>query len=121
MEMTCVEQDVRAALAKHFDDRILTIGRSAVLTRVHKGRAACHYCGVCHRGCITGSYFSSLNSTLPAAQKTGRLTIRPYSVVHSLAYDSKARRVSGVRVIDAQTKAPLEFKARIFFICGSTL
>jgi choline dehydrogenase-like flavoprotein len=121
MEMTCVEQDLRAAIAKNFDDRIMTIGRSAVLTRVHKGRAACHYCGVCHRGCITSSYFSSLNSTLPAAQKTGRLTIRPYSVVHSLAYDSKARRVSGVRVIDAQSKNPLEFKARIFFVCGSTL
>ncbi len=121
MEMTCVELDLKAALAKNFDDRMLTIGRSAVLTRVHKGRAACHYCGVCHRGCITSSYFSSLNSTLPAAQKTGRLTIRPYSVVHSLAFDSKTRRVSGVRVVDAQTKSALEFKARVFFICGSTL
>jgi choline dehydrogenase-like flavoprotein len=121
MEMTCVEVDFKDALAKHFDDRILTIGRSAVLTRVHKGRAACHYCGFCHRGCITQSYFSSLNSTLPAAQKTGRLTIRPYSVVHSLNYDSNARRVSGVRVIDAQSKNALEFKARVFFICASTL
>src|SRR6266851_3356306 len=121
MEMTCVEQDFRAALAKTFDDRIMTIGRSAVLTRVHKGRAACHYCGVCHRGCITSSYFSSLNSTLPAAQKTGRFTIRPYSVVHSLIFDSNARRVSGVRVIDAQSKNLLEFKARVFFICASTL
>ena len=121
MEMTCVELDLRDALAKHFDDRIMTIGRSAVLTRVHKGRAACHYCGVCHRGCITQSYFSSLNSTLPAAQKTGRLTIRPYSVVHSLNFDPQTRRVSSVRVIDAQSKNALEFKGRIFFICGSTL
>src|ERR1700687_5841589 len=121
MEMTCVEQDFRDALAKNFDDRMMTIGRSAVLTRVHRGRAPCHYCGVCHRGCITSSYFSSLSSTLPAAQKTGRFTIRPYSVVHSLIFDSNARRVSGVRVIDAQSKPPLEFKARIFFICGSTL
>jgi choline dehydrogenase-like flavoprotein len=121
MEFTCVETDFKNALAKHFDDRIMTIGRSAVLTRVHKGRAPCHYCGVCHRGCITQSYFSSLNSTLPAAQKTGRLAIRPFSVVHSLNFDSKTRRVSSVRVIDAQSKAALEFKARIFFICGSTL
>jgi choline dehydrogenase-like flavoprotein len=121
MDMSCVELDFRDALAKHFDDRIMTIGRSAVLTRTHKGRAACHYCGVCHRGCITQSYFSSLNSTLPAAQKTGRLTIRPYSVVHSLNFDPKTRRVSGVRVIDGQTKNALEFKARVFFICASTL
>ena len=121
MEMTCVELDLRDALAKHFDDRMMTIGRSAVLTRVHKGRAACHYCGVCHRGCITQSYFSSLNSTLPAAQKTGRLTIGPYSVVHSLNFDPQTRRVSSVRVLDAQSKNALEFKGRIFFICGSTL
>src|SRR5690348_8677286 len=109
MEMTCVELDLKAALAKHFDDRIMTIGRSAVLTQVHKGRAACHYCGVCHRGCITQSYFSSLNSTLPAAQKTGRFTLRPYSVVRNLIFDPKNRKVSGVRVVDAQTKNELEF------------
>jgi choline dehydrogenase-like flavoprotein len=121
MDMTCVEMDMREALAKHYDDRIMTIGRAAVLTRVHKGRAACHYCGICHRGCITGSYFSSLNSTLPAAEKTGRLTMRPYSVVHSLAFDSKTRRITTARVIDAQTKQSLEFKARIFFLCASTL
>jgi choline dehydrogenase-like flavoprotein len=121
MELTCVEQDMREALAKHFDDRMLTIGRTAILTRTHKGRAACHYCGVCHRGCITGSYFSSLNSTLPAAEKTGRLTIRPYSVVHSLVYDSKTRRVTGVRVIDGQSKAAMEFNSRIVFLCASTL
>ena len=121
MEMTCVELDFKDALAKHFDDRILTIGRSAVLTRVHRGRAACHYCGVCHRGCITQSYFSSLNATLPAALKTGRLTVRPYSVVHSLIFDSNSRKISGVRVIDAQNKTALEFKARIFFLCAATL
>jgi len=121
MEMTCVEQDFREAMTKHFDDRIMTIGRSAVLTRVHKGRAACHYCGFCHRGCITQSYFSSLNSTLPAAYKTGRLTLRPYSVVRNLTYDSKAGRVTTANVVDAQTRNELEFKARIFFICCSTL
>src|SRR5271170_2313753 len=121
MEMTCVEKDFRTAVASHYDDRIITIGRTAILTQVHKGRAACHYCGVCHRGCITGSYFSSLSSTLPAAQKTGRLTIRPYSVVHSLVFDSETRRVSGVRVIDAQSKNAMEFKARVFFVCASTL
>jgi choline dehydrogenase-like flavoprotein len=121
MEMTCVEQDFRDALAKNFDDRIMTIGRSAVLTRVHKGRAACHYCGVCHRGCITSSYFSSLNSTLPAAMKTGKLTVRPYSVVHSLIFDPSSRRVTGVRVIDGQTKKALEFQGRVVFVCAATL
>ncbi len=121
MEMTCVEQDFRGALAKHYGDRMMTIGRAAVLTRPHKDRAPCHYCGICHRGCITESYFSSLNSTLPAAQRTGRLTIRPYSVVHSLAFDPATRRVSGVRIIDAQTKQSREFQGKIVFLCASTL
>ncbi|MGB2625720.1 MAG: GMC family oxidoreductase [Candidatus Acidiferrum sp.] len=121
MEMTCIEQDFREALAKHYGDRIMTIGRAAVLTRPHKGRSPCHYCGICHRGCITQSYFSSLSSTLPAAQKTGRLTIRPYSVVHSLAFDPATRRVSGVRVIDAQTKQSQEFQGKVVFLCASTL
>ena len=121
MQMTCVEMDMRDALAKKFDDRMMTIGRSAVLTQVHGGRAACHYCGVCHRGCITGSYFSSISATLPAAQKTGKLTLRPYSVVHSLIFDPKTRKVSGVRVIDAQTRNTMEFKGRIFFINASAL
>src|ERR1035437_3529848 len=114
MEMTCAELVVKDALPKSFNDgRMMTIGRAAVLTRVHRGRAACHYCGVCHRGCITRSYFSSLNSTLPAAEKTGRMTLRPYSVVHSLIFDPATRKVTGVRVIDGQTKQSLEFRSRI--------
>jgi glucoside 3-dehydrogenase (cytochrome c) catalytic subunit len=121
MELTCVERDVREAFQEHYDDRILTIGRCAVLTQTHKGRAACHYCGECQRGCITQSYFSSLNSTLPAAEKTGWLTVRPHSVVHSLIFDANSRRVSGVRVIDGQTKTALEFKGRVVFLCAGCL
>ncbi|HKV26453.1 MAG TPA: GMC family oxidoreductase [Candidatus Acidoferrum sp.] len=121
MEMTCVEQDLRDALFKHFDDRMMTIGRTAVLTRVHKGRAPCHSCGFCHRGCITKSYFSSLNSTLPAAEKTGKMTLRPHSVVRSLKYDSASGKVTTANVVDAQTKQELEFKAKVFFVCCSTL
>jgi len=121
MEMNCAEIMFRDGLKRHYDDRILTIGRSAVLTQVHKGRAACHYCGVCHRGCITSSYFSSLSSTLPAAMKTKRLTIRPYSVVQSLNFDSKTRKISGVNVIDAKTKETSEYHARIYFLNAATL
>lgn len=122
MQLNCAETVVRHAIAKHFGgDRVLTIGRAAILTQSHGGRAACHYCGPCERGCITRSYFSSLNATLPAAKKTGRMTLRPNSIVHSLIFDSQTRRVSGVRIIDAQTRAPLEFRARVIFLCASTL
>jgi choline dehydrogenase-like flavoprotein len=122
MEMTCAEVMVKDAIAKNFPgERMMTIGRAAILTQRHNGRAACHYCGPCHRGCITRSYFSSLNATLPVAQATGKLTVRPYSVVHSLIFDSKTRRISGVRVIDGQTRQPLEFRARVVFLCASAL
>jgi choline dehydrogenase-like flavoprotein len=122
MEMSCAEHVVREALPKNFDDgRKMTIGRTAILTQVHRGRAACHYCGVCHRGCITRSYFSSLNSTLPAAEKTGRLTLRPHSVVSSLIFDPATRKVTGVHAIDGQTKQSLEFHGRIVFVCASAL
>ena len=90
MELNCTEGLVRAELTKHFGgERVLTIGRAAILTQDHRGRAACHYCGPCERGCITRSYFSSLNATLPAAEKTGRMTLRPFSVVHSVIFDAK--------------------------------
>ncbi len=122
MAMTCAEEVVRDGIAKRFaGERVLTIGRVAILTEAHGGRAACHYCGPCERGCITRSYFSSVGVTLPAAQATGRLTLRPYSVVHSVIYDERRDRASGVRVIDAQTKEPLEFTARLVFLCASAL
>jgi choline dehydrogenase-like flavoprotein len=122
MELNCAERFVRSELAKHFGgERVLTIGRAAILTQDHLDRAACHYCGPCERGCITRSYFSSLNATLPAAEKTGRMTLRPFSVVHSIIFDPKTRRAAGVRVIDAQTKASIEFRAKVVFLCASTL
>ncbi len=122
MELNCVERVVREALAKRYGgERVLTIGRVAILTQDHLGRAACHYCGYCERGCITLSYFNSINATLPAAQKTGKLTLRPYSVAHSLMYDKKKNRVTGVRVVDAQTKHALEFPGRMVFLCASAL
>ena len=122
MQLSCVERAVKDAVAKSFGpQRVLTIGRVAVLTQTHRGRAACHYCGPCHRGCITLSYFSSVNATLPAAEITGRLTLRPFSTVHSLIFDSKTRRITGVRVIDTQSRAALEFHAPLIFLCASTL
>lgn len=121
MEMNCVETHMREVVAQKFPERRLTIGRTAILTQPHRGRAACHYCGPCARGCITKSYFSSLHSTLPAAEATGKLTMRPFSVVHSLIFDPQTRRITGVRVIDAQTRQAVEFHAKVVFLCASTL
>jgi choline dehydrogenase-like flavoprotein len=122
MALNCAEQHVRQRMQERFGrERLLTIGRVANLTAAHNGRAACHYCGPCQRGCITRSYFSSVNATLPAAHATGRLTLRPFSIVRSLTYDRRANRVTGVRIIDAQTKAEREYTARVVFLCASAL
>ncbi len=122
MEFQCAELKVREAAQKAWGrDRVLTIGRAAILTQNHNGRAACHYCGPCERGCVTHSYFSSLGSTLPAARMTGRMTLRPNSVVERVLYDSKTGRATGVRVIDAVTMEAIEFSGRLVFLCASAL
>jgi choline dehydrogenase-like flavoprotein len=122
MPLNVAEQFVRDGLQSHYGrDRVLTIGRVAILTENHRGRAACGYCGVCERGCSTFSYFNSVHVTLPAAQETGRLTLRPFSVVHSVMYDPRTGKASGVRVIDANTNEVLEFRARIIFLNASAL
>ena len=73
------------------------------------------------RGCPYGGYFASNSSTLPWAAKTGNLTVRPHSVVHSLVWDDAKQRVTGVRVIDAETHAMHEFNARVIFMNASAL
>jgi choline dehydrogenase-like flavoprotein len=122
MKLNCAERVVRDALAAHFPgERMLTIGRCAILSRDHRGRAACHYCGPCWRGCSTRSYFNAIHVTLPAARATGRCTIRPHSVVHSVTFDERTRRATGVRVVDGTTMKSLEFRGRVVFLCASAL
>ena len=122
MPMTCVELDARPKILKAFGgERVMTIGRAAILTKNLNGRLACHYCGPCERGCVTHSYFNSLGSTLPAARKTGNLTLRPNSVVAEVVYDAKRGRARGVRVIDAVTMENTEYTARVVFLCASAI
>ncbi len=121
MEMNAVEAHVEEGIEEAFPNREMTIGRAAILTQKHKGRSACHYCGPCSRGCSTGSYFSSLSSTLPAAQATGNLTIECNSIVHSVIFDPETGRASGVRVIDRESKEMREVKGRTVFLCASAL
>jgi len=122
MALNCVEQHVQQRMVEKFGrSRLLTIGRVANLTVQHNGRAPCHYCGPCHRGCITRSYFSSVNATLPAARATGRMTLVPFSIVRRLTANRDKTRVTGVRVIDARTKAEREYTARVIFLCASAL
>ncbi|MFT4604650.1 MAG: choline dehydrogenase-like flavoprotein [Rhodothermales bacterium] len=121
MELTAVEKHVRDSIKASFPGRTMTIGRSAVLTEPLNGRAPCHYCGTCERGCSTASYYSSLSVTLPAAMTTGNMTLRAHSLVHSLIYDEETNRVKGVRVVDHETGEVSEVFAGVVFLCASTL
>lgn len=120
-EMNCAERHVEQKLLEHYDDRILTLGRTSNITKAHGGRAQCQARNLCRRGCPFGAYFSSNAVTLPAAEATGNMTLRPHSIVHTIIYDKESKKASGVRVIDAQTKETLEFNARVIFLCASTL
>jgi len=121
MEMNVVEKHLQSSIKTSFPDRHLTIGRCAVLTEELNGRAPCHYCGTCERGCMTRSYFSSVSVTLPAAEKTGNMTLRPHSNVHSIMYDTENNRATGVRVVDYETKEVLEFEGKLIFLCASCI
>ena len=122
MEMNVVEKDVAARIKKEFKgERMMTIGRTANLTVPHNGRSACQYRNKCWLGCPFGAYFSTQSSTLPAAMKTGNLTLRPYSIVTRVLYDKDSKKATGVEVIDAQTKQTYEYKAKVVFLCASSL
>ena len=124
MELNCVEDHLRESISKNYKDRILTIGRTAIITEGTKpglGRMSCQYRARCMRGCPFGAYFSSNSSTLPAAEKTGNMTLRPNSIVHEVIYDSNNKKASGVRVIDTETKKTYEFNAKIIFLCASAV
>jgi choline dehydrogenase-like flavoprotein len=120
MELNCVENHLKDSMMQNFG-RTLTIGRNANLTQNHNGRGACQYRNRCMRGCPYGAYFSSNASTLPAAEKTGNMTLRPNSVVHSIIYDAEQKKATGVRVLDAETGESMEFYAKIIFSCASAL
>ena len=121
MEMNAVEQHVKRSIESHFDDRIMTIGRAAVLTKPHLGRGACHYCGPCHRGCSAGAYFSTQSSTLPAARATGNLTLISDTVVDQVQYDPATQRVTGVTTVNTQTLARSTYSAKLVFLCASSI
>jgi choline dehydrogenase-like flavoprotein len=123
MELNCVEQDFKEKVADNFDGRVVTAGRVAHLTGTKKfdGRSKCQYRNRCIRGCPFGAYFSSLSSTLPAAEATGNMTLRPDSIVHEIMYDSDTKKATGVKVIDRVTKETFEFKAKVIFLCASAI
>ena len=121
MKLNCLETHAREKVLESFPDRLITVGRTANLSVPHKGRGKCMNRNRCIRGCPYGGYFSSNASTLPAAEASGNMTLRPNSIVNSLIYDKESGKATGVRVIDAETNETVEFYARIIFLNASAL
>lgn len=122
MEMNCLEKEVKKRIEKIYKaDRKLIMGRVANLTAPIEGRGPCQYRNKCHLGCPFGGYFSSNSATLPAAAKTGNLTLRPYATVTEILYDKDTRKAKGVRIIDTETMHTEEFFAKIIFVNASTI
>lgn len=121
MELNVVEKHVAARIKSNFNDtRRMIIGRVANLTVPHDQRSNCQYRNKCWFGCPFGAYFSTQSSTLPAAVKTGNLTLRPHSIVTQVLYDKDRKRARGVEVLDAETRQTTEYQARIVFLCASS-
>lgn len=124
LELSCVENYFKDFVAKNYKDRHVIYARCAHLTQpkqVHldQGRGQCQNRNLCQRGCPFGGYFNSNSSTVPMAERTGNLTLRPFSVVQSIIYDDKKGKATGVRVVDAQTKEVIEFSAPVIFVNAS--
>jgi len=120
-EMTALEKHVKSSFEKAFTDRRLICSSIAVLSRELNGRGPCQGRNQCARGCPYSAYFSSNGVTLPAAAATGNLTLTPDTVVHSLIYDDKKQRVTGVRAVDVNTLKTTEYFAKVVFLCASSL
>lgn len=120
-ELTCVENHFKKVVEGTYDKRHVIFARCAHLTEpqpihLEQGRGQCQARNLCQRGCPFGGYYNSNSTTIPRAEKTGNLTLRPHSVVHSIIYDDAKQKATGVRVIDAQTKEAIDFFAPVIFV-----
>jgi choline dehydrogenase-like flavoprotein len=122
MDMTCVEKDFSTRMKDLFKgSRHVIIGRTANITEALEGRTNCQFRNKCWLGCPFGAYFSTQSSTLPAAMKTGNLTVRPWAIVTKILYDKDKKRATGVEVLDAETNKTYTYNAKIIFLNASTL
>jgi choline dehydrogenase-like flavoprotein len=123
MPLTCGEHLLRKG-AEKTGRRAISM-RVAMLTaqpkKFMKGRRKCHYCGHCGDGCDVNAMFNSVASTLPIAAATGRLTVRPNSIVRHIITDNKTGKASGVAFVDRITHVEGEAFAKLIIVAASTL
>lgn len=125
-ELTDVEQAFKQRVETRFNGRNVIPARIAHLTDATEeqrslGRSNCQARNRCHHGCTFKAYYSSLNASLPAAERTGNLTMVHNAIVQSLDYDSTTNRVTGVRVIDAETNERRLYTSKVVFLNASAI
>jgi choline dehydrogenase-like flavoprotein len=119
MNLSCGGRLAREVIGKKFGWVVMP-DRVANLTIVHGSRAACHYCDQCQRGCYTASYFNSPAVTLPAAARTGRLTLVSDAVVSHVVMNGRGK-ADGVYYVQRTTHAHREVRAKIVVLAASAL
>ena len=120
MGLTCAETLFRNRVKDKLGWTV-TLGWAANLTRALNGRAPCHYCGPCERGCITKSYFNSAFTTVADALATGRCTLVPNAMVYKVLMDEGRHRARGVLYVDRVTRQPREVFGRVVVLCAQAL
>jgi choline dehydrogenase-like flavoprotein len=120
MNMSCGEIRLRESMKRKFG-RTLTIGRAAILTQPHNGRAPCHYCGPCERGCMTYSYFSSPFTTVKDALKTGNCTLLTDAIVSHVDMDAGSNKARGVTFVHRTTRETRQVSGKAVILCAQAL
>ena len=125
-EQNCVENHFTESVKKNYKDRQVIFSRCAHLSEpqpihLQQGRTKCLSRTECERGCPFGGYYNANSSTIPWAERTGNLTLRPYSVVESILVDESTGKAKGVRIIDAYTKEVFEFTSKLVFLNAGSI
>ncbi|MDO9552486.1 GMC oxidoreductase [Rhodonellum sp.] len=126
-KLNVVEKYFQDQLKKNYgNDRHMIVARCAHISGnaenfKDQGRAQCQNRNLCQRGCPFGGYFSANSSTLPWAERTGNMTMRTDAVVHSIIYDEKKGKATGVRIVDAVTKETEEYYADVIFLNAAAI
>ena len=125
-ELSCVEAEFGERLKAAYPERDLIIGRVANLSRPTEtqtalGRGQCQVRNRCHHGCSFGAYFSSVSATIPAARRTGNLTVITNAIAERVLTDESGRRATGVQYVDYETGERRTITGRTVFLNASAI
>jgi choline dehydrogenase-like flavoprotein len=120
MGLTCAETLFRTRLKEKMG-RVATLGRSANITKPINGRAPCHYCGPCERGCQTHSYFNSAFTTVADALSSGNCTLITNAMAYKVLIDKDRNRAQGLLFIDRTNRQLQEIYGRVVVLCAQAL